>query len=258
MSAELKQVGNVRGIVLSGGADDNRAVLVIDSNVSAVAPFTHAWCLQHVLTFCTRKHSTQLLAFSSATSTTADEDSINQIHNLEDEDARNDSWRSVHDSWCPWQRVVAGTVHKFQLFSHDFARQIIEAAENHAACSAQDSPQHFTGWTMRRHDAYQTCDLPLSFIPAIAERVFAVLTSTLLPAVAGIYGLKGGLSVRDVFVVKYDATVSDAQVALEMHEVLHEYAYTMSTPRLISRTGSQQTTKKLLRQIKILSVCASN
>jgi len=141
---------------------------------------------------------------------------------------------------------------------HDFARQIIEAAENYAACSVQDSPQHLTGWTVQRHDVYQTCDLPLSFIPAIAERVFAVLTSSLLPAVAGIYGLKGGLSVRDVFVVKYDATVSDAQVALEMHEVLHEYAYTMSTPRLISRTGSQQTTKKLLRQIKILSVCASN
>jgi len=85
MSAELKHVGNVRGIVLSGGADDNGVVLVIDSNVSAVAPFTHTWCLQHVLTFCTRKDSTQLHTFSSATSTTADQGSINRIYNLEHE-----------------------------------------------------------------------------------------------------------------------------------------------------------------------------
>jgi hypothetical protein len=120
-------------------------------------------------------------------------------------------------NWGRWNGPHEDTVHKFQLLDQEFSLRIVTAAE--AIGSRR-------GWTTRRHHVYATCDLPVSKIPQVSTEVFQLLDDSLLPAVVGMYNLNGaGLSIRDVFVVKYDAVTEGAQTGLEMHEDGSAYSF---------------------------------
>ena len=111
------------------------------------------------------------------------------------------------------------------------------------------------GWTTRRHARYATRDIPVSTIASISAEVFARLEEAVMPAVASMYALhKPGLSMRDVFIVKYDATTSTAgggggagggaaevagQRGLEMHEDGSDYSFNalLSDPATDFRGG---------------------
>jgi hypothetical protein len=82
-------------------------------------------------------------------------------------------------------------------------------------------------WENHRHNTYPTHDLPVSKFgdTELVEEIFRILKETLMPAVAGIYGLRAEtLSPRDVFVVKYDAS-EGGQRGLEMHEDGSEFSF---------------------------------
>jgi hypothetical protein len=82
----------------------------------------------------------------------------------------------------------------------------------------------------------------VSKIPRISAEVFEMLNTQLLPAVVGMYGLNGaGLSIRDVFVVKYDAVTSGGQRGLEMHEDGSAYSFNalLSDPSDFSGGGTR-------------------
>ena len=140
-------------------------------------------------------------------------------------------------AWRRWRGPSPRALHKIPaLFDEGFAARVVEKAEAHAAVSG--------GWTTRRHTRYVTCDLPVSLITGLAAEVFALLEAQLMPAVSGMYGLhKPSLSMRDVFVVKYDATEegSGFQRGLEMHEDGSEFSFNalLSNPADFSGGGTR-------------------
>jgi hypothetical protein len=138
-----------------------------------------------------------------------------------------------------WRRKhpIDPAVHRLRvpLFAPAFAAAAIEAAETHArsvrtattatasttsaaaaTTSAAAAPTAAAaaatalgGWCTRRHRKYATCDLPVGDVAGLAgegSALAALVEGELLPAIAGMYGLRReGLSLRDCFVVKYDA-----------------------------------------------------
>ena len=84
------------------------------------------------------------------------------------------------------------------ILSGEQCREVIKAAEEHAAAHV--------GWTSHRHAAHPTTDIPVGDIVALdwLFGTFGPLRASLLPAVAGHYGLEASLlEIEDLFVAKY-------------------------------------------------------
>ena len=169
--SEVEVVGSVMGVPLSGGV---LAPVLITSVVDAVPAFSAEWSSENVL-----------------------------VRAEEGEGAGGAEAAAAEEAapWRAWTEPEPRSVHMLSspLFDGPFAARIIASAEAHAAGGA--------GWTTRRHAVYATCDIPVSTITGVSADVFARLEAALMPAIASMYGLrKPRLSLRDVFVVKYDAT----------------------------------------------------
>jgi hypothetical protein len=92
-------------------------------------------------------------------------------------------------------------------YSSDICNYIVGECERYASTNG--------GWTVDRHIAYPTTDLPVDKIPSIFGLVLETL-KTITGRVSASYGLddKMVINVKDLFVVKYS---DDAQNQLEMH-----------------------------------------
>ena len=126
--------------------------------------------------------------------------------------------------WMPWNDshslvqacLPSSDVYKIRLFDETLAWQVVSAAD---ACG---------GYQSNRHQTYKTNDLPLSRIPAVSTKVFDILKQQLLPALAGIFNVSTeSVSMREVFVVKYDANGDHAFRGLEMHEDGADYSFNL-------------------------------
>jgi hypothetical protein len=202
-SEEVEVVGSVMGVPLSGGL---LAPVLITSVVDAVPAFSAEWSSENVLV-------------------RAEEDGREGAGGAEAAAAE------AAAPWRAWTEPEPRSVHMLSspLFDGPFAARIIASAEAHAAGGA--------GWTTRRHAVYATCDIPVSTITGVSAEVFARLEAALMPAIASMYGLrKQRLSLRDVFVVKYDATEGGeggggvvagaaAQRGLAMHEDGSDFSF---------------------------------
>ena len=119
-------------------------------------------------------------------------------------------------SWLPWAESGQGSsdVYKIRLCAPAFAKQIIVAADE-CGCYRSD-----------RHKNYKTNDLPLSCIQAVSGQVFGLLKEKLCTALSKIYRISPQrVSMREVFVVKYDAEGQDAFRGLDMHEDGSAYSF---------------------------------
>lgn len=93
------------------------------------------------------------------------------------------------------------------LYSSDVCNYIVGECERYASKTG--------GWTVDRHIAYPTTDLPVDKIPSIFGLILETL-KTITNQVSASYGLDDTMviNVKDLFVVKYS---DDAQNRLEMH-----------------------------------------
>ena len=103
------------------------------------------------------------------------------------------------------QRNELWAVLIFRLLSAHEAAAIIRLAESHAA-------EH--GWSTSRHRNYPTTDLAVTaeITPALHVSLAPLVQTTILPTLAHHYRFElSELSMRDLFVVKYEAAAADAQ-----------------------------------------------
>jgi hypothetical protein len=101
---------------------------------------------------------------------------------------------------------------------HTSAAAVLSPAECAAAVAAAEARAASGGWTVRRHSAYPTHDLPAAALGAAGRRLARAVKARLLPELATKFELAvGRLSVKEMFVAKYSAAPGGL-AALEEHE----------------------------------------
>jgi hypothetical protein len=130
--------------------------------------------------------------------------------------AFNKSWCSSHVSLACHDNEELTNPDKYSLCSHwDNAEDAVYSmplVSNSLATSLVRTAEAYSsdmgGWTQARHSTFPTRDIPVSLFPnqTLVTEVFDIIQNQMLPAVGCLYDLQTTeLSIKDIFVVKYDA-----------------------------------------------------
>ena len=110
-----------------------------------------------------------------------------------------------------YQRNALWSVHVLHCLSGVEADELVRLAEEHASAH---------GWTKARHKFYPTTDIEVGeqTAPALHTALQPLVNGTVLPTLARLFEFDvGELRMRDLFVVKYEASTTGVQDRLRPH-----------------------------------------